>query len=218
MEFDLYIFDLDGTLIDTRCDMTEAINEMLSRYGIPPKSVEEVTSYVGDGIKKLVERTLDNRRIELEEAVSFFKESYWRHKLDTTAPYPGIKDLLSRLTSKQKAILTNKAYRFTRAITDGLGLTQQFSLILGGDSVARKKPALDGVEYILEHTGVSKKRTVMIGDGVNDIVVAKKAGFTAVGVTYGFTGRKRIREAEPDYIIDHPMALLDIGETTKRNS
>ena len=145
MAFDLYIFDLDGTLIDTRQDITAAINEMLTRYGLESKSVEEVTGYVGDGIKKLVHRCIDepsinNREVSLDEAVSMFEECYWNHMLDTTMAYPGVMDLLAALKDRQKAILTNKAYKFTKAITDGLGLTQQFSLIVAGDTVSRKKP------------------------------------------------------------------------------
>ena len=211
MAFDLYIFDLDGTLIDTRRDLTAAVNEMLLPYGIGPKSVEEVTGYVGDGIKKVVERSFGDRSFNVEEALSVFKKSYWNHMLDTTAPYPGVMNLLSRLKGSYKAILTNKAYRFTKAITDELGLTHYFPIIVGGDSVERKKPSTDGVEYILERAGLPTGRAVMIGDGKNDIVVAKKAGLTSVWVTYGFADRSRLSGEIPDYTIDIPEQLLDIG-------
>ena len=211
MAFDLYIFDLDGTLIDTRRDLTTAVNEMLALYGIGPKSVAEVTGCVGDGIKKLVERSFGDTSFDVEEALPVFKKCYWNHMLDTTAPYPGIMNLLSRLKGSYKAILTNKAYRFTRAITDGLCLTPYFPIIVGGDSVERKKPSTDGVEYILERAGLPKDRAVMIGDGKNDIDVAKKAGLTAVWVTYGFSDRSRLLGAIPDYTIDTPEQLLDIG-------
>lgn len=211
MAFDLYIFDLDGTLIDTRHDLTTAVNEMLLPYGIGPKSVEEVTGYVGDGLKKLVERSFGDASYDVEEALSAFQKSYWNHMLDLTEPYSGVVDLLSRLKGKYKAILTNKPYRFAKAITDELGLTPYFPIIVGGDSVERKKPSTDGVEYILERSGFSKDRAVMIGDGKSDIVVAKKAGLTAVWVTYGFSDRSRLLGAIPDYTIDTPEQLLDIG-------
>jgi len=211
MAFDIYIFDLDGTLIDTRCDLAIAVNEMLDLYGIGPKSVEEVTGYVGDGIKKLVERSFGNSSFDIEEALSAFKKCYWNHMLDTTAPYPGVVNLLSSLKGKFKAILTNKAYRFTRAITDGLGLTPFFPVIVGGDTVERKKPSTDGIEYILDRAGLPKARAVMIGDGKNDIVVAKNAGLASVWVTYGFSDRARLLGATPDYTIDTPEQLLDIG-------
>jgi phosphoglycolate phosphatase len=218
MAFDLYIFDLDGTLIDTRYDLTIAINDMLSRYHLEPKSAEEVTGYVGDGIQKLVERCLGDEGIDVKEAASIFKKSYWIHKLDTTVPYPGVMDLLSRLSGKHKAILTNKSYRFTRAIMDGLRLTPEFSIVVGGDSVRRKKPSTDGVEYILERCGISSERAVLVGDGRNDIVVAKKAGLTAVWAAYGFSNRERILGIDPDYTIDSPIQLLDIEKRIERNS
>jgi phosphoglycolate phosphatase len=216
--FDLYIFDLDGTLIDTRQDMTTAINEMLSNYALKPKSVEEVTGYVGDGIRKLVERCLGEVSIDVEDALSIFEESYWNHKLDATALYPGVKPLLFCLRKKSKAILTNKAYRFTKAITDSLGLTPEFSLIIGGDSVPRSKPSTDGVEYVLQQTGIPRERAAMVGDGRNDIVVAKSSGLTSVWATYGFCSKDRIRGLEPDYTIDMPVQLLEIDRIAERKS
>jgi phosphoglycolate phosphatase len=211
MAFDLYIFDLDGTLIDTRQDITTAINAMLDHYGLATRSVEEVTGFVGDGIKKLVQRCMDKSRVSLDEAILFFKDAYWDHMLDTTKPYPGVVDLLTRLQGKQKAILTNKAFKFTKAILDGLGLTKLFPLIVGGDTVERKKPFTEGIESILRKTGRSKDRSVMIGDGRNDILVAKKAGVTSVYVTYGFTTFNRLDGIIPDYVMDSPMEILEIG-------
>ncbi|UCB46533.1 MAG: HAD-IA family hydrolase [Spirochaetota bacterium] len=221
MAFDLYIFDLDGTLIDTRQDITTAVNEILHHYNLESKSVDEVTDYVGDGIRKLVQRCIEqssieqssivNSRVSLDEAVSMFKDSYWSHMHDTTITYPGITELLTHLKDKKKAILTNKAYKFTKAIMDRLGLTKQFSLIVGGDTVSKKKPSTEGIEFILQETGKPRDRTVMIGDGKNDILVAKKAGLISVYVTYGFTSIERLDGIKPDYIIDTPLELMEIG-------
>jgi phosphoglycolate phosphatase len=210
MLFELVIFDLDGTLVDTRHDMTTAINEVLSSYGLPEKSVEEVTGFVGDGIRVLVERCLGGFGVDTEEAVSRFKGSYWNHMLDQTAPYPGVTALLDRLGDRKKAVLTNKAYRFTRAITDRLGLTERFECIIGGDSVGRKKPYTDGVFYILRKTGVKADRAIMVGDGKNDILVAKKAGLVSVWAGYGFCDREKLAGEKPDYEIQEPARLLDI--------
>lgn len=211
MSFDLYIFDLDGTLADTRRDLATAVNEMLAVYGIGPKTVEEITSYVGDGIKTLVERSFGGVSFDAEKALSIFKKSYWNHMLETTVLYPGVSDLLSRLDGRSKAILTNKAYKFTIAIADHLGLTPCFPIIIGGDSLERKKPSTDGIEYIIKKTGIPKERAVMIGDGKNDILVARDAGIVSVWVTYGFSDRARLEEATPDYVIDRPEILLDLG-------
>ncbi len=213
MLFKLVIFDLDGTLIDTRHDITTAINEVLSSYGLPIKSMEEVTGFVGDGIRVLVERCLGGSGIDATEAVSRFKDSYWNHMLDRTAPYPGVPALLDRLGDIKKAVLTNKAYRFTRAIMDRLGLTDRFECIVGGDSVGRKKPYTDGVDYILRKTGVAAARAIMIGDGKNDVVVAKQAGLASVWASYGFCARERLAGEKPDYEIQEPSRLLDILES-----
>jgi len=210
MLFDLVIFDLDGTLIDTRHDITTAVNEMLSCYGLGEKSVEEVTGFVGDGIRVLVERCLDGSGIDTAEAVTRFEDSYWNHMLDKTTPYPGILDLLDRLGDVNKAILTNKAYRFTRAITDRLGLTERFRCIVGGDSVGRKKPFTDGIDYILRETGITAARAVMVGDGKNDIFVAKKAGLASVWAGYGFSAHVRLQGENPDYEIQDPAQLFGI--------
>ncbi|MBN2322394.1 MAG: HAD-IA family hydrolase [Spirochaetes bacterium] len=213
MLFDLVIFDLDGTLIDTRFDMTTAINEVLSSYGLPEKGVEEVTGYVGDGIRVLVERCVVGSGIDITEAVSRFKDSYWNHMLDRTEPYPGVTALLDRIGGIKKAVLTNKAYSFTKAIMDRLGLTERFECIVGGDSVGRKKPYTDGVRYILQKTGVTAARAIMVGDGKNDIVVAKKTGLVSVWAGYGFCGRERLAGEKPNFEIMEPSGLIDILES-----
>src|SRR3989304_8433777 len=146
MGFDLLIFDFDGTLVDTRLDITNAVNDMLARFGMPQQGVEEVTSYVGDGIAKVVERSIGTAVVSLDEAASVFRESYARRLLENTAPYPGVVEDLAGLDGKLKAILTNKAYEYTKAISDGLGLTPHFAVILGGGSVKSRKPATEGVE------------------------------------------------------------------------
>ncbi len=210
MGFDMYIFDLDGTLIDTRRDITTAINKVLSHYGLAKKSIDEVTGYVGDGIQKFVERCIGDKKIDVDKAVSMFKDFYWTHLVDTTKPYPGVCEVLDHLSDKYKAILTNKSYKFTKAITDKLNLTEKFSEIVGGDSVSKKKPSTEGMEYIISKSGIEREKTVMIGDGKNDILTAKKAGVTSVYVTYGFTDAEKVRSLEPDFIIDTPIDLLYI--------
>jgi phosphoglycolate phosphatase len=230
MAFDLLIFDFDGTLVDTRVDITNAVNDMLALFGIPPKGVDEITSYVGDGIGKIVERSLgaaaarpgegnakaaDHQEVraagpDLEEAVKSFKEAYGRRLLEHTAPYPGVIETLEGLDGKVKTILTNKAYEFTMAICDGLGLTRRFSVILGGDSVKNRKPATEGVELILGRTGVPRERAVMIGDGPNDVLTARNAGIASIYVTYGFNPPSAVESLAPDIVIDDPRRILDL--------
>jgi phosphoglycolate phosphatase len=210
MKYDLCIFDLDGTLIDTRRDITFAVNQMLLYYGIRKKSVDEVTSYVGDGIVKLVQRCIGSRSIDTDEAVSIFKHSYSEHSLDTTKPYRGVVKLLDRLNGVAKALLTNKSFDLSKTIADGLGLSGYFSIFVGGDTLRRKKPFPDGIDYIMNEIGAVRDRTVMVGDGKTDILTAKKAGITSVYAAYGFTDPENIKGLKPDFTIRNPMELLRV--------
>jgi phosphoglycolate phosphatase len=210
VKYDLVIFDLDGTLIDTRRDITNAANEMLARYGLEAKSVAEVTGYVGDGITRLVERCIGSHRVDIGEAIALFKRSYSAHLMDFTRPYPGIVALLEGLNGVRKAILTNKAYEMSKTITDGLGITGYFELIVGGDSLPRRKPFPDGILHILEETGVGRERSIMVGDGPNDIQTALEAGVRSVYVRWGFSEEKQLRAFKPHHRIDRPEELLSI--------
>jgi phosphoglycolate phosphatase len=230
MGFDLLIFDFDGTLVDTRLDITNAVNDMLERFGRPRKGIEEVTSYIGDGIVKIVERTMGASGVDvretgasgadrggtgpsgvgLEEAVSAFREAYARRLLENTAPYPGVLEALAGLDGKVKTIFTNKAYEYTKAISDGLRLSRYFTIILGGDSVKNRKPATEGVELILERTGIARSRAVMIGDGPNDVLTAKNAGIASIYVTYGFNPPLAVESLAPDFTIDDLRAIIGI--------
>jgi phosphoglycolate phosphatase len=208
--YELVIFDLDGTLIDTRQDITNAANEMLTRNGLQAKSVAEVTRYVGDGIARLVERCLGTHQVAFEEAVALFKRFYAAHLMDFTKPYPGIVGLLEGLDGFRKAILTNKSYEMSKIITDGLGMSGYFELIVGGDSLPRRKPFPDGVLYILDKTGVVKENTLMVGDGPNDILTAQEAGVRSVYVRWGFSEEKDLAGSKPHHSIDRPEELLRI--------
>ncbi len=208
MNYELLIFDLDGTLIDTRQDITNAANEMLVRYGLEQKSVDEVTGYVGDGIARLVERCMGDEDVNIDEAVLLFKEIYTARLLDNTRPYPGIIELLDRLEGSRKAILTNKAYAPSKAITDGLGLTDYFEIFVGGNTLPRKKPFPDGVNYIVEKIGVSREKAILIGDGRNDILTAAEAGIPSVYVSWGFSDGGKIAGLNPDFTIDRPDELI----------
>ena len=210
MIYELVIFDLDGTLIDTRQDITNAANEMLAHYGLQAKSVAEVTGYVGDGIARLVERCLGSHHVAFEEAVELFKRSYSSHLMDFTRPYPGIVDLLEGLRGVRKAILTNKSFEMSKTITDGLGLSSYFELIVGGDSIPRRKPFPDGILYILEKAGVEKERALMVGDGPNDILTAREAGVRSVYVRWGFSEEDALDGNEPHRRIDRPEDLLTV--------
>ena len=210
MIYELLIFDLDGTLIDTRQDIANSANIMLAHYGLEGKSVDEVTSYVGDGIARFVARCIGDEEVNFDEAVSIFKDIYSEHLLENTKPYPGIMKLLDQLNMYRCVVLTNKAYGPSKAITDGLSLTPYFEMIVGGDTLSRKKPFPDGVDYILENTRVDRSKSLLIGDGRNDILAAADADVRSVYVSWGFSDDGIMSDLCPDFTIDQPEEILAI--------
>jgi phosphoglycolate phosphatase len=210
MKFSLYIFDLDGTLVDTRRDITAAANEMLSRFGLPAKEMDEVVGYVGDGLAKLVERLLGVDGYDRDEALAVYREAYNRRMLDTTRPYRGIPELLPSLSPAKMAVLTNKPRKPAIAILEHLGLIDFFSLVIGGDSLETRKPDPEGVMRILEELAAEAGDSVLIGDSKNDVITAKRAGISSVYVTYGFTDPASVREYDPDYIVDSPVEVAGL--------
>jgi phosphoglycolate phosphatase len=210
VRFRLYIFDLDGTLLDTRRDLTTAVNEMLSACGMAPKGLEEVVGYVGDGIRRLVERSLGSDSADLDRAEKLFRKAYEAHLVDATVPYPGIVETLQMLDRSHKAVFTNKSHRMTVRLLEELGIQHFFSVVVGGDSVKQKKPSPEGIGHILEETGVRPEDAVMIGDHKNDIVAAQRAGVTSVFVTYGFSRLENVLPHNPDHVIKSPGELLTL--------
>jgi phosphoglycolate phosphatase len=210
VKYELLIFDLDGTLIDTRQDIANSANAMLEHYGLKPKTVSELTGYVGDGIAAFVERCIGDTELDFEEAVALFKSIYTEKLLENTKPYDGVMDLLDRLHMHRRVILTNKACGPSKTIVNGLGLAPYFELLVGGDTLPRKKPFPDGVEYILETTGVDRDRTLLIGDGRNDMLASVEAGIRSVYVSWGFSNDGILSDVRPDYRIDTPEELLGI--------
>ena len=210
MKYELLIFDLDGTLIDTRQDIADSANIMLAHYDLEGKSVDEVTGYVGDGIAKFVERCIGDAKLDFDEAVSMFKSIYTSHLLENTKPYPGIKELLDKLYMYRKAVLTNKAHGPSEAIINGLGLATFFEMVVGGDTLPRKKPFPDGVNHILEKMAVDRGKTLLVGDGRNDILTAAECNIQSIYVGWGFSDDGSMSDLNPDFSIDHPHELLEI--------
>jgi phosphoglycolate phosphatase len=187
---DLLIFDLDGTLIDSKLDLAHAVNATRAHMGLEALDFERVYSYVGNGAPVLIRRVLGEQasEAEVEEALEFFLEYYREHYLDYTTLYPGVREALDRFrdAGKQMAVLTNKPVRISTAILDGLGVAPHFFRIYGGNSFDFKKPHPIGVETLMREAGVPRERTLMIGDSSVDIRTAINAGVASCGVTYGF--------------------------------
>jgi phosphoglycolate phosphatase len=207
---DLLIFDLDGTLIDSRLDLAHSVNAARAHMGMPALANERVYSYVGNGAPVLIRRALGAQatEAEIQEALEFFLEHYREHALDYTTLYPGVEGSLGRLAAagKRLAVLTNKPVKISRAIVDGLGVGSLFFQVYGGNSFEFKKPNPVGVEALMRETGIGRDRTMMVGDSSVDVETARNAGIRCCGVTYGFQPES-LADPAPDLLVDRMEEL-----------
>lgn len=216
---DLAIFDLDGTLIDSKTDLVLSVNATLAFMGLAALSEQQVSAYVGNGAPVLIQRALGEgaAQADVDRALQYFLGYYKIHKLDNTTLYAGVREALDALRGDgvQLAILTNKPVGASRGIIQGLGLQDHFLSIYGGNSFAAKKPDPIGIETILADSGAPRECTVMVGDSHVDIETARNAGVTAFGVRYGFQP-DTFHRAAPDAIYDDMRELAEIIITARR--
>jgi len=211
--FDLAIFDLDGTLIDSKLDLAYSVNATLEHLGRAPLPHERIFSYVGSGAPVLIRRAMgaEASDAECEAALKFFIHYYHEHRLDYTVLYPGVHETLIALheSGVQLAVLTNKPVRISDAIVDGLGVGKLFFRIYGGNSFPEKKPSPVGIVQLLRESGAGRDRTLMVGDSSVDIETARNAGVCSCGLTYGFQP-ETLKTIPPDYLLDHFSGLTNI--------
>jgi len=218
----LLIFDLDGTLVDSRLDLANSVNAMLRHYHRKELPADVIANYVGDGAPMLVRRALGDPEDEhfVHEALNFFIAYYREHKLDHTHLYPGIVEALTALRTggnghqRRMAILSNKPVNPTRQIAQALGLAGFFVQIYGGNSFPTKKPDPQGVETLLRETGCSNEEAIIFGDSDVDVLTARNASIWSCGVTYGFAPHT-LEAAPPDVLVDSPMDWPRIFTPTK---
>lgn len=207
MPLELVIFDLDGTLVDSSRDIANAINYAVAPYGGPPLTVQETITLVGEGISRLMEKVVERERLTAERdiLVERFLEYYSAHLVDETTVYPGVQDTLDALKNYRKAVVSNKREHLSRAILEKLSLAQHLDIIVGSDTTEKRKPSPVPVYYVLEKTGISSRKAVMVGDSNYDIEAGRAAGVWTVGVTYGYKTVDFLRAA--DYIIERMTDL-----------
>ena len=214
----LLIFDLDGTLVDSRVDLANSINAMLRKYQRPELPIEVIATYIGDGAPMLVRRALgdpDDERY-VQEALLYFLGWYREHKLDTTYVYEGVMEALEAIRtgrngagSLKMAVLSNKPVVPSRAIVEALGLRSYFFQVYGGNSFHTKKPDPAGVQALLQEAGAQAEEAVIIGDSDVDVLTARNSGIYSVGVTYGLAPHT-LAEAPPDVLVDRPEELAEV--------
>jgi phosphoglycolate phosphatase len=186
----LAVFDLDGTLVDSKLDLCLAVNHALRTVGLPERSTEEVATFVGEGAARLVERAVHPRRELLEPALAAWWKHYEAHLLDHTALFPGLAALAAEAPFAL-AVHTNKPGRLARAILDGLGLLSRFAEVVGGDEAPRK-PDPAGTRGILARLGVAPGEAVLVGDSIIDLETARAIPMRFVPVAWGLVSPERL--------------------------
>jgi phosphoglycolate phosphatase len=211
----LLIFDLDGTLVDSRQDLANSINAMLVNYHRPELPADVIATYIGDGAPTLVRRALGYRdehdlspadEERIEDALVFFLEYYREHKLDHTRCYDGVLEALMAVSAPDRtlAVLSNKPVNPSHAIVEHLGMAPMFRAVYGGNSFETKKPDPLGVRVLLREFGARPEQAVIVGDSDIDILTARHAGIYSIGCTYGLAPDS-LRSAPPDVSVDSPL-------------
>ncbi|HWZ53344.1 MAG TPA: HAD-IA family hydrolase [Candidatus Acidoferrales bacterium] len=197
------IFDLDGTLIDSKLDLAHSVNAALEHMKREPLAHETIYSYVGNGAPALVRRALGEGATdeEADAGLAHFLSYYRAHMLDNTVPYPGVREGLAALEKYPMAVLTNKPVHFSRAILDGLGMLRYFRFVYGGNSFEKKKPHPMGTETLLRDLKAGPREAMIVGDSDVDVRTARNAGTWVCGVSYGL-GAEGMLAHPPDLMVD----------------
>jgi phosphoglycolate phosphatase len=208
---DAILFDLDGTLVDSRKDLTKSVQYLQKKYGALRSTELQVASFIGDGVDKLVQRALPHvaSKKRLEEAVAFFKTYYREHCLDHTRVYPTVKRVLEYFKDKPMAVVTNKPVRVSGRILQGLKLDHYFKFVVGGDSLPHKKPHPAPLYSALQTIGIKPtRRVVIVGDSRHDVIAGKAAGIRTCGIRSNIGDYQNMIKYRPDFIITRMSELV----------
>jgi phosphoglycolate phosphatase len=197
----LFLFDLDGTLIDSEADLAHSANLALGRAGLRPLQETRIAEFIGDGMRKLIERALRESIGSAPDAalidgvMALYQEEYEHHLLDRTRLYPGVVEALDRVAWAKCAVVSNKPEHFSRLILDGLGIADRFCMILGEDSTRSRKPDPTALLKVIHSLNIAPAETVMVGDSPADILAGKAAGTMTCGVLWGFRSKEQLQAA-----------------------
>jgi phosphoglycolate phosphatase len=209
MRLKLIIFDLDGTLVDTAQDITNALNHAVAPLGIAPLSIGETTALVGEGITRLMEKVLGERYGALgAEVQGRFIEYYSGHLTEHSAPYPNVIETLERLGGLMKAVISNKRESLSRRLLEALDMDRHFALVVGSDTLSERKPSAVPILHVLSVLGAGPGESMMVGDSNYDIEAGKRAGLRTVAVTYGYRDRSVLKDA--DHLIEDMGKLIPL--------
>lgn len=215
MKYNSVVFDLDGTLLDTLGDLRDCVNFALEKNGLPKRTTEEIRSFVGNGIRLLIERSVpENTPSEItDKCFSDFKEYYKEHSAILTKPYKGIIDLMKDLKSKgiKIAVVSNKADFAVKTLMEDYfeGL---YDCAYGERAGVERKPAPNGVFEAIKEMGGNPENTVYIGDSEVDVETSENAKLPCIAVSWGFRDKEVLESLCPEYIVDSPSDILNIIE------
>lgn len=207
--FQALFFDLDGTLVDSSIDITNALNFSIKDHGYPRFTTDETIGLIGDGLTRLIEKATPGLAQERRnEVLGRFLSFYSYHLVDNTVPYPFIKDTLNKLKSYKKAVVSNKREGLTRKILTRLDLIGYFEDVVGSDTFNEKKPSPLSIIRLLQKYEVPAKDALIIGDSVIDIETGINAGIKTVAVTYGYRPAQTLKKA--DFVISNMNELIEL--------
>ena len=202
------IFDLDGTLVDSFADIARALNRTRAHYGLPALPLAAVRAQVGSGSEALVCALVPVPPAQQAAALQRYLAAYDETALQETRPLPGVPEVLAHFGDRPLAVVTNKTLHLSRKILQGLGLWERFALVLGGDSLPRRKPDPLPIRHVLEALGLAPAEALLVGDGLHDVHAGRAAGVPTVAVTTGVASRAELEAARPRHVIDRLDALL----------
>ncbi len=208
-DIDLLIFDLDGTLVDSKLDIANGVNHTLRQLGLPTISNEEIYRFVGHGVRDLITDAVGNHPEKQDEALRLFMDYYQGHLADQTRLFPGIIEVLNHFSNKKLGILTNKPQSLTGPLLQQLGIFDKFQIVIGGEASFPRKPDPTSTRHILKTLKVAPQRAIIIGDSAVDIETGKNAAILTCGVTYGFRPRSELEASGCDLLIDQPAKLME---------
>lgn len=219
-EINTFLFDLDGTLVDSVPDLATALNKMLSDYQLPTYDEHVIRHWVGNGARVLVERGLsgdtkinhNREQLEVDTALDKFLFYYRTLETKSTVLYDGVFDTLHALKQRgyTLVLITNKPSEFIAPILSSFSLLSLFSLTIGGDSLPEKKPSALPLLNACEQLNISPSQCVMVGDSKNDILAAKAANIKSIGLTYGYNYGESISTYQPDWVFDSFSEILTL--------
>ena len=210
-ELRLVIFDFDGTLVDSKYDIAVSVNLTLMDMDLPTRPPDEIFTFVGDGVKRLLRLSVgESNEKQYEKALTIFREHYLEHCLDSTRFYEGFDSVFRSLQGKIKALATNKSLEYTLRIVEGLGARNTFAAIECPNDIYDLKPNPGMLFRILDQLRIPPEHAMLVGDSTNDVRAAKAAGMRACAVGYGYGNREKVLALEPDHYCEKPEDLIAV--------